>query len=206
MPKIKSPKYTQSDIDEWMERLAVRNQECDQLERERDDLQKAINGLCEHFKISPANTTLLAVEVLRIERERDEAREDADHWKSEYEIVVARLCGVKHERDNGIIFEHEIIPKLERERDQARNENLGWENKWKCAIEMAARAEVERDEARNAVPDGKWVAHEDYQKVHEKASRLLVAINKQLPIGCFILINTEYHALQNEIYGRNEVK
>jgi hypothetical protein len=96
--------------------------------------------------------------------------------------------------------------KLERERDQARNENLGWENKWKFAIEMAAKAEVERDEARNAVPDGEWVAHEDYQKVHEKASRLLVAINKQLPIGCFILINTEYHALANEIYWRNEVK
>jgi chromosome segregation ATPase len=45
------------------------------LERERDDLQKAVNGLCEHLGVSPANTTLLAVEVLRIERERDEARE-----------------------------------------------------------------------------------------------------------------------------------
>lgn len=43
------------------------------LERERDDLQKAINGLCEHIGVSPANTTLLAVEVLRIQRERDEA-------------------------------------------------------------------------------------------------------------------------------------
>ena len=48
---------------------------CGRYKQERDDLQKAINGLCEHFKISPANTTLLAVEVLRIERERDEARE-----------------------------------------------------------------------------------------------------------------------------------
>lgn len=44
------------------------------LERERDDLQKAVNGLCEHFKVSPANTTLLAVEVLKIERERNTAR------------------------------------------------------------------------------------------------------------------------------------
>jgi hypothetical protein len=53
------------------------------LERERDDLQKAVNGLCEHFKVSPANTTLLAVEVLKIERERDEAREALrEIWQS----------------------------------------------------------------------------------------------------------------------------
>jgi uncharacterized coiled-coil DUF342 family protein len=40
---------------------------------ERDEVQKAVNGLCEHIGVSPANTTLLAVEVLRIQRERDEA-------------------------------------------------------------------------------------------------------------------------------------
>ena len=56
--------------------------------------------------------------VLR--RQRREAREDAEHWKTEYLIVAARLCGKKHPRDNGIISEHEIIPKLERERDEAR--------------------------------------------------------------------------------------
>ena len=37
--------------------------------------------------------------------------------------------------------------KLERERDEAMDAILGWENKWKCAIDMAARAELERDEA-----------------------------------------------------------
>ena len=40
---------------------------------ERDEVQKAVNGLCEHIGVSPANTTLLAVEVLRIQREREEA-------------------------------------------------------------------------------------------------------------------------------------
>ena len=49
----------------------------------------------------------------RLERERDEVREEAAHWKVEYEIVEARLCGWKHPRDNGIIFEHEVIPILE---------------------------------------------------------------------------------------------
>ena len=47
----------------------------------------------------------------KLERERDEAREDLEHWKIEYEIVVSRLCGIKHERDNGIITENEIIPR-----------------------------------------------------------------------------------------------
>ena len=48
----------------------------------------------------------------KLERERDELREEAAHWKAEYEIVEARLCGWKHPRDNGIIFEHEVIPRL----------------------------------------------------------------------------------------------
>lgn len=45
------------------------------------------------------------------------------------------------------------ISRLRRERNVAvseRNDALqaltGWENKWKAAVEMAARAEVERDE------------------------------------------------------------
>jgi hypothetical protein len=40
------------------------------------------------------------------------------------------------------------IEELRRERDEAREAIIGWENKWKCAVEMAARAELERDEAR----------------------------------------------------------
>jgi|688.fasta_scaffold430586_2 hypothetical protein len=59
--------------DKWF----VRSDFARKLERERNDLQKAVNGLCEHFGVSPANTTLLAVEVLRIKSERDEAREIA---------------------------------------------------------------------------------------------------------------------------------
>lgn len=37
--------------------------------------------------------------------------------------------------------------RLERERDEARHEIEGWKNKWDCAVTMAARAEIERDEA-----------------------------------------------------------
>ena len=55
------------------------------------------------------------------EREaHSETLEDLEHWKTEYEIVVARLRGERHPRDNGIIALDEIIPKLTSERDEAR--------------------------------------------------------------------------------------
>lgn len=95
----------------------------------------------------------------KTKRERDEAREERDHWKTEYEIVEARLCGKKHPRDNGIFSEHEIIPKLERERDEAIAERKASAADWLKQIEQAnarvsralqqfALAERERDEAR----------------------------------------------------------
>ena len=36
---------------------------------------------------------------------------------------------------------------MECERDEARDNIEGWENKWRCAVDMAARAELERDDA-----------------------------------------------------------
>ena len=104
-----------------------------QLERERDEAREStlridvlnfkskiksqadriryLEGATNHAKGTPLSVAL---------RERDEARQDLEHWKSEWEIVEARLCGWKHPRDNGIIFEHEVIPVLRKERDEAR--------------------------------------------------------------------------------------
>jgi len=76
----------------------------------------------------------------------------------------------------------------------------------KALVELLNRVERERDEARAAIPDGEWVAYEDHRQVHDAASRLLVAINKQLPIGCFTLISYEYYRLQNAIYGKEGTK
>ena len=45
------------------------------LERERNDLQNALSGLCEHFKTDAAGWTFLAVAILRIERQRDKMAE-----------------------------------------------------------------------------------------------------------------------------------
>lgn len=41
----------------------------------------------------------------------------------------------------------ETAQKLERERDELKNEISGWRNKWNYAIEIGARAMVERDAA-----------------------------------------------------------
>ncbi len=55
---------------------------------------------------------------------------------------------------NGVdIVWPEFSRQLERERDEARNAIAGWENKWKCAIDMAARAELERDDALNKIKE-----------------------------------------------------
>jgi hypothetical protein len=84
----------------------------------------------------------------------------------------------------------------------AANDN-GYQVIW-VNIEYARKLERERDEVREAIPAGEWVAYEDHKKVHDAASRLLVAINKQLPIGCFTLISSEYYTLKNAIYGMEQ--
>jgi len=76
-----------------------------------------------------------------------------------------------------------------------------------CEID-SLRAEVlnlrlERDTLRKIVPDGEWVSYDDYKRVHDAASRLLVSINKQLPIGSYSFVCKEYDALQCAIYGKD---
>ena len=88
----------------------------------------------------------------KLERERDEAREALREWQT------LRLWGAEPQHIHDFIkgqqtriHESQEIEKtceqLERERDEAREAIIGWENKWKCAVEMAARAELERDKA-----------------------------------------------------------
>ena len=98
-----------------------------QLERERDEARnssEAFSALAWKLE-GERNEAREKAERYRIEAnammmQRDEARGDLEHWKIEYEIVVSRLCGIKHERDNGIIAENEIIPVLRKELDEAR--------------------------------------------------------------------------------------
>ena len=79
----------------------------------------------------------------KLERERDEAREEAAHWKTEYEIVEARLCGWKHHRDNGIIFEHEVIPRLKAKIAQLEGKTAKPEPLWYNQREIPIYSEEE---------------------------------------------------------------
>jgi hypothetical protein len=84
----------------------------------------------------------------RLISERDEAVEEIKEWKT--------LClwGGTPEHIHGFIRgQQSRIQHLERERDDAREAILGWENKWRCAVDMAARAELERDDAFNKLKE-----------------------------------------------------
>lgn len=184
----------------------------------------------------------------KLERERDEAREDLEFRRELYKVQEeyleaarrdlgeaqiecleqARLLGMSSEREAKLIYERdeaiklhkkslfereaaeretdamlERAQKVERERDETRDAIRALAEHGESEIQRITK---ERDEAREAIPAGEWVAHEDYKKVHEAASRLLVAINKELPIGCFTLVSSEYYRLQNAIYGREGTK
>jgi len=84
-------------------------------------------------------------------RERDEARIDAQKSKA-YKKVLKETNLRQTERIRYLegATNHACGTPLSvalKERDEARDAIVGWENKWKCAIDMAARAELERDDA-----------------------------------------------------------
>ena len=70
-------------------------------------------------------------------------------WLEQKDMVI--LCRkLERERDDLMSQDYRTEGRAMRycqERDEARNAIVGWENKWKCAIDMAARAELERDDA-----------------------------------------------------------
>ena len=126
------------------------------------ETDEQVNGKpCTRFQIAVGDSlrdALVPSEFARrLERERDEAREEAAHWKTEYEIVVARLCGKKHPRDNGIISEQEIIPKLEHERDTAiieRDQVIDmWSHLYACTHSIVSCLETYHPEMKNAISD-----------------------------------------------------
>ena len=123
------------------------------LERERDEAKdKYATEATEH---------MLAVNKLC--GERDEARADC--------LEQARLLGMGSEREAKLISERDEARKLQisacnstlrlyainfkikKELDDARNAIVGWENKWKCAVDMAARAEIDRNDILNKLKD-----------------------------------------------------
>jgi hypothetical protein len=130
------------------------------LERERDEARDkyateatdhmlAVNKLCNERDEAQADcleqARLLGMgseREARLISERDEAVEEIKEWET--------LClwGGTPEHIHGFIGGQQTrIWHLECERDEARDNIEGWENKWRCAVDMAARAELERDDA-----------------------------------------------------------
>ena len=121
------------------------------LECERDEAMELLAS----EKITRNHIIKRSVEV---EQERDEAREstlriDVLNFKLRKELDDAK-SKIKSQADRIRYLEgatnHACGTPLSvalRERDEARNNIEGWENKWRCAVDMAARAELERDDA-----------------------------------------------------------
>jgi hypothetical protein len=125
-------------------------------------------------------------------KERDEARENLEE-----EIKF------HHRTHTELIHTQCKILDMQIGRDEAREKYDTLATEHMLVINKLCN---ERDEARAAIPTGEWVAYEDHKKVHDAASRLLVAINKQLPIGSFTLILPEYYVLKDAIFGKHESK
>lgn len=80
--------------------------------------------------------------------ETDAAIKDQSEWKRQFVSYTNTMDGVTY--DGPVAA---LCRKLERERDEARHEIEGWRNKWECAVEMAARAEIELDDLRGRLND-----------------------------------------------------
>jgi uncharacterized coiled-coil DUF342 family protein len=87
------------------------------------------------YSTDPEDRTVPLAVSRKLERERDEAIRQLNNIKA----IDIHTCHDQCKRPMCV---------LRRERDEARHEIEGWRNKWECAVDMAARAEVERDEAR----------------------------------------------------------
>jgi hypothetical protein len=68
----------------------------------------------------------------QLERERDDARLELKGCKAKNKRISAELL-VK-------------LQDIDRDINEARHEIEGWRNKWECAVDMAARAENQRNE------------------------------------------------------------
>jgi hypothetical protein len=125
------------------------------LERERDDLQKAVNGLCEHIGVSPANTTLLAVEVLKIERERDEAiikyTGQANEFEKQRNIALAKL---EEAREAFVIATDQMVIaqcELREARERERVAITSWDEERQRALREGKRVLEERENFKSIV-------------------------------------------------------
>jgi hypothetical protein len=105
------------------------------------------------FYVTAFDVEEWAEKCIRLEKERDDALSQI----AQAECRAERFCQERDEAREKYATEateHMLaINEICNERDEARDAILGWENKWRCAVDMAARAEMERDDALNKLND-----------------------------------------------------
>ena len=161
------------------------------LERERDEAREKVeqqrkeivrlNGATSHAGGTPLKIALrerdealsqIVQAECRAERfcqERDEAREDLKeetkfHHRTHIELIQTQCK----------------LLDMEMQRDEARDAIVGWENKWKCAVDMAARAELERDELKYSLKIRSINESLRYSKDRNESDTIISKLNFKL--------------------------
>lgn len=134
----------------------------------------------------------------KLERERDEAREKMADALQEVDLRLLDFERMKQERDEArekMARQANRIRYLEgatnhacgtplsvalKERDEARDAIVGWENKWKCAVDMAARAELERDELKYSLKIRAINESLRYSKDRNESDNIISKLNFKL--------------------------
>jgi len=135
------------------------------------------------------------LELREVKRERDEAREALKDWENAAAHVEAdhpdeRHCGC-------VPVLRKLLTDARQELSEERESIVGWENKWRCAVEIAARAEVERDEAREERDIARLEA--------EEISQELANARKQIE-GLNNFANERYEEIQKVRKERDEAR
>jgi hypothetical protein len=120
----------------------------------------------------------------KLERERDEARKDAQKSKAYKRVLKeTNLRQTNRIRYLEGATNHACGTPLSvalKERDEARDAIVGWENKWKCAIDMAARAELERDELKYSLKIRAINESLRYSKDRNESDNIISKLNFKL--------------------------
>jgi recombinational DNA repair ATPase RecF len=121
-----------------------------------EKLKKAMSDTPEVIWTETGLKCVTLQDYQELERERDEARADLEFRRDLFALqekqlneVRASLDEIRKRADYNLDLAkkaRDLWEECERERDEARNEIEGWRNKWECAVEMAAIAEVKKDE------------------------------------------------------------
>jgi hypothetical protein len=123
-----------NERDEALSQIAQAECRAERFCQERDEAREVASGLAvQEERVEEAQKELSSIHRW-IERNHSDGFIDSLSYSQNLERVTDSW--------------YDRLERVERERDEARDAIVGWENKWKCAVDMAARAELERDELK----------------------------------------------------------